>query len=254
MNDSINITDIESELASKAPQQILRYALENHNNIAVSFSGAEDVVLIDMAHKIRSDIKVFSLDTGRLHAETYQFIDRVRNHYNIDIDVIMPENDKVEALVKEKVFLVFIKMITRNAVVSEKISPLRRQLHTLDAWITGQRKDQSPGTRANVPVIQDDKFFAREGDVLTKYNPLSNWTSQQVWDYIRAFEVPYNELHDRGFVSIGCEPCTRPTGPGQHEREGRWWWKKQLKKNVAYTRLIFNLTTKLHLSSSGKCR
>ena len=94
MNDSINITDIESELASKAPQQILRYALENHNNIAVSFSGAEDVVLIDMAHKIRSDIKVFSLDTGRLHAETYQFIDRVRNHYNIDIDVIMPGGEK----------------------------------------------------------------------------------------------------------------------------------------------------------------
>ena len=230
MNDSINITDIESELASKAPQQILRYALENHNNIAVSFSGAEDVVLIDMAHKIRSDIKVFSLDTGRLHAETYQFIDRVRNHYNIDIDVIMPENDKVEALVKEKGLFSFYKDDHKECCGIRKISPLRRQLHTLDAWITGQRKDQNPGTRANVPVIQDDKFFAREGDVLTKYNPLSNWTSQQVWDYIRAFEVPYNELHDRGFVSIGCEPCTRPTGPGQHEREGRWWWEEATKK------------------------
>lgn len=230
MNDSINITDIERELASKAPQQILRHALENHNNIAVSFSGAEDVILIDMAHKIRSDIKVFSLDTGRLHAETYKFIEQVRDHYNIDIDIIMPENDKVEALVKEKGLFSFYKDDHKECCGIRKISPLRRQLQSLDAWITGQRKDQSPGTRANVPVIQDDKFFAREGAVLTKYNPLSNWTSQQVWDYIRAFEVPYNELHDRGYVSIGCEPCTRPTGPGQHEREGRWWWEEATKK------------------------
>lgn len=230
MNDSINITDIESELASKAPQQILRHALENHNNIAISFSGAEDVVLIDMAHKIRSDIKVFSLDTGRLHAETYQFIDRVREHYNIDIDIVMPENTAVEALVKEKGLFSFYKDDHKECCGIRKISPLRRQLHTLDAWITGQRKDQSPGTRANVPVIQDDKFFAKEGATLTKYNPLSDWTSQQVWDYIRAFEVPYNDLHDRGFVSIGCEPCTRPTGPGQHEREGRWWWEEATKK------------------------
>jgi phosphoadenosine phosphosulfate reductase len=230
MNDSINITDIENELALKAPQQILRYALENHNNIAVSFSGAEDVVLIDMAHKIRSDIKVFSLDTGRLHSETYRFIDIIRDHYKIDIDIIMPENDKVEALVKEKGLFSFYKDDHKECCGIRKISPLRRHLLTLDAWITGQRKDQSPGTRANVPVIQDDKFFAREGGVLTKFNPLSNWSSQQVWDYIRAFEVPYNELHDRGFTSIGCEPCTRPTGPGQHEREGRWWWEEATKK------------------------
>jgi phosphoadenosine phosphosulfate reductase len=81
-----------------------------------------------------------------------------------------------------------------------------------------------------VPVIQDDKAFARPNDQLTKYNPLANWSSQQVWDYIRAFEVPYNELHDRGFTSIGCEPCTRSTGPGQHEREGRWWWEEATKK------------------------
>ena len=122
MNDSINITDIESELASKAPQQILRHALENHNNIAISFSGAEDVVLIDMAHKIRSDIKVFSLDTGRLHTETYQFIDRVRDHYNIDIDIVMPENAAVEALVKEKglfnVSVSFNSRFPKNSPVS----------------------------------------------------------------------------------------------------------------------------------------
>ena len=111
-----------------------------------------------------------------------------------------------------------------------KIAPLRKQLLTVDAWITGQRRDQSPGTRAEVPVIQDDKAFARPDDKLTKFNPLANWTSKQVWDYIRDNNVPYNALHDEGFISIGCEPCTRPTGPGQHEREGRWWWEEATKK------------------------
>ena len=123
-----------------------------------------------------------------------------------------------------------MKMITKNAVAFAKSPHCANSLLTVDAWITGQRRDQSPGTRAAVPVIQDDKAFARPDDQLTKYNPLANWTSQQVWDYIRANNVPYNELHDRGFISIGCEPCTRPTGPGQHEREGRWWWEEATKK------------------------
>ena len=230
MHNKINITEIEQELIKKAPQQILRYALENHNNIAVSFSGAEDVVLIDMAYKIRSDIKVFSLDTGRLHPETYAFIEKVRDHYSIDIDIVMPESSAVEKLVKEKGLFSFYKDDHKECCGIRKIAPLRKHLLTLDAWITGQRKDQSPGTRSEVPVIQDDKAFARPDDKLTKYNPLANWSSQQVWDYIRAFEVPFNELHNRGFVSIGCEPCTRPTGPGQHEREGRWWWEDATKK------------------------
>jgi phosphoadenosine phosphosulfate reductase len=230
MHNKINTTEIEQELINKAPQQILRYALENHNNIAVSFSGAEDVVLIDMAYKIRSDIKVFSLDTGRLHPETYAFIEKVRDHYSIDIDIVMPESSAVEKLVKEKGLFSFYKDDHKECCGIRKIAPLRKHLLTLDAWITGQRKDQSPGTRSEVPVIQDDKAFARPNDKLTKYNPLANWSSQQVWDYIRAFEVPFNELHNRGFVSIGCEPCTRPTGPGQHEREGRWWWEDATKK------------------------
>jgi phosphoadenosine phosphosulfate reductase len=230
MHNKINTTEIEQELINKAPQQILRYALENHNNIAVSFSGAEDVVLIDMAYKIRSDIKVFSLDTGRLHPETYAFIEKVRDHYSIDIDIVMPESSAVEKLVKEKGLFSFYKDDHKECCGIRKIAPLRKHLLTLDAWITGQRKDQSPGTRSEVPVIQDDKAFARPDDKLTKYNPLANWSSQQVWDYIRAFEVPFNELHNRGFVSIGCEPCTRPTGPGQHEREGRWWWEDATKK------------------------
>ena len=226
MGSITNIVDIDSELATQTPQEILQYALENHDNIAISFSGAEDVVLIDMASKIRKDIQVFSLDTGRLHAETYRFIEKVRKHYGIQIDVVYPEASRVEQLVREKGLFSFYDGDHKECCGIRKIAPLRKQLLTVDAWITGQRRDQSPGTRAAVPVIQDDKAFARPDDKLTKYNPLANWTSQQVWDYIRANNVPYNELHDKGFISIGCEPCTRPTGPGQHEREGRWWWEE----------------------------
>ena len=227
---SIDALDIEQQLAGQSPQQILRHALQAHDNIGISFSGAEDVVLIDMAHKINPNIKVFSLDTGRLHAETYRYIEQVRKHYNIDIEVVMPESANVEQLVRQKGLFSFYDGDHKECCGVRKIAPLRKQLLTLDAWVTGQRKDQSPNTRAEIPVIQDDKAFARENDTLTKYNPLANWSSTQVWDYIRANEVPYNELHDRGFTSIGCEPCTRPTGPGQHEREGRWWWEEATKK------------------------
>ncbi|MEX2367158.1 MAG: phosphoadenosine phosphosulfate reductase family protein, partial [Pseudohongiellaceae bacterium] len=93
------------------------------------------------------------------------------------------------------------------------------------AWVTGQRRDQNPDTRGELPVIELDPTFATKQRPLIKFNPLANWTSQQVWEYIRIFDVPYNRLHDQGFVSIGCEPCTRPVGPHQHEREGRWWWE-----------------------------
>jgi len=225
-----NIVDLDAQLATQSPQEIIRYALESFDNIAISFSGAEDVVLIDMAAKIGKRFQVFSLDTGRLHAETYQFIETIRKHYSIDIDVVMPEASKVEQLVKAKGLFSFYEDDHKECCGIRKIAPLRKQLLKVDAWITGQRRDQSPGTRADVPVIQDDKAFARPNESLTKFNPLANWTSKQVWDYIRENNVPYNALHDQGFVSIGCEPCTRPTGPGQHEREGRWWWEEATKK------------------------
>lgn len=225
-----NIVDLDAQLATQSSQEIIRYAVESFDNIAISFSGAEDVVLIDMAAKIGKRFQVFSLDTGRLHAETYQFIETVRKHYNIDIDVVMPEASKVEQLVKAKGLFSFYEDDHKECCGIRKIAPLRKQLLTVDAWITGQRRDQSPGTRADVPIIQDDKAFARPNESLTKFNPLANWTSKQVWDYIRENNVPYNALHDQGFVSIGCEPCTRPTGPGQHEREGRWWWEEATKK------------------------
>lgn len=230
MNDTISLVDIEQQLEGQSPFRIMKHALENHERIAISFSGAEDVALIDMASRIRPDVEVFSLDTGRLHPETYQFIEKVRQHYGIKIDILSPDGEAVRQLVREKGLFSFYEDTHKECCSIRKIAPLRKKLLEVDAWITGQRKDQSPGTRSNIPVIQDDKSFAREGERLTKYNPLANWSSDEVWAYIRAYEVPYNPLHDRGFISIGCEPCTRPVGPGQHEREGRWWWEEATKK------------------------
>lgn len=216
--------------AGRDPQDILRLALESFDNVAISFSGAEDVVLIDMATRIRRDVRVFSLDTGRLHAETYRFLEQVRKHYDIPIDVLSPDAAALENLVREKGLFSFYRDGHKECCGVRKVMPLRRKLSTLDAWITGQRRDQSPGTRANVPVVEEDRVFSAPGRTLYKFNPLANWSSGQVWQYIRSNGVPCNELHQRGFISIGCEPCTRPVLPNQHEREGRWWWEEETLK------------------------
>ncbi|MBW4418521.1 MAG: phosphoadenylyl-sulfate reductase [Myxacorys californica WJT36-NPBG1] len=226
----LDIPSLDAELESQSPQKILECALSQFDNIAISFSGAEDVVLIDMAHKIRKDIKVFSLDTGRLHAETYQFIDRVRKHYGIAIDIMTPDAARLEAMVNAKGLFSFYEDGHQECCGIRKVAPLRRKLSTLDAWITGQRKDQSPSTRASVPVVQVDTAFSSDDHNLIKFNPLSSWSSADVWMYIRSYDVPYNPLHERGFISIGCEPCTRAVLPNQHEREGRWWWEEATKK------------------------
>jgi phosphoadenosine phosphosulfate reductase len=222
---------LAAEHADSHPRDILALALREYApDIAISFSGAEDVVLIDMASKIGAAFKVFSLDTGRLHGETYRLIDRVSNHYRVEIDAMFPESDAVEDLVHRKGLFSFYKDGHKECCGIRKVEPLIRALAPVRAWVTGQRQDQSPGTRTAVPVVQLDRTFGTPERPLVKFNPLARWTSRQVWAYIREFEVPYNELHDRGFVSIGCEPCTRPVNPGQHEREGRWWWEEETKK------------------------
>ena len=228
---TIDLVDaLASEYADKSPRDILKLALSQEGEIAISFSGAEDVVLIDMAAKLKKPFRVFSLDTGRLHPETYQFIDAVRKHYKIDIEICFPEVEAVQKLVTEKGFFSFYQDDHKECCGIRKVQPLRKKLATLDGWITGQRKDQSPGTRNEIPVIQHDVGFSGEGKQLIKYNPLANWTSAEVWGYIRMMEIPYNPLHERGFTSIGCEPCTRPVLPNQHEREGRWWWEEATHK------------------------
>jgi phosphoadenosine phosphosulfate reductase len=217
--------------AIDSPQAVLRdaYARFDADRIAISFSGAEDVALIDMACRLSDRIRVFSLDTGRLHAETYEFLETVRAHYDIEIDVLMPDPAEVAELVRAKGLFSFYRDGHQECCAIRKIQPLRRRLATLDAWITGQRRDQSV-TRAEVPHEQDDLAFGSATHSLRKFNPLANWTSADVWNYIRSHQVPYNPLHDRGFLSIGCAPCTRPVGPHEAERAGRWWWEEANQK------------------------
>jgi phosphoadenosine phosphosulfate reductase len=226
-----SLNELAESYAARHPEEILAYAIEEFSpNLAISFSGAEDVVLVDMAAKLGAKPRVFTLDTGRLHSETYQFIEKVREHYGITIEAFFPRPDAVEKLVREKGLFSFYRDGHKECCDIRKVEPLRRALSNLKAWVTGQRRDQSPGTRAQVPVMQVDPTFQNNGHQLVKVNPLANWSSKRVWSYIRENNVPYNSLHDRGFVSIGCEPCTRATLPGQHEREGRWWWEDATKK------------------------
>lgn len=225
----LDVETLAQEYASKSPQQILQLAMDHFDDLWLSFSGADDIVVLDMAWKINPDIRVFTLDTGRLHPETYRFLEQVRKHYGIQIEVLSPDHQALEAYVKEKGLFDFYESGHGECCGIRKIAPLRRKLSGVDAWITGQRKDQSP-TRTHVPVIEVDSAFSTPERELIKFNPLSNYTSEDVWNYIRMLEIPYNSLHERGFVSIGCEPCTRPVLPNQHEREGRWWWEEATQK------------------------
>ncbi|SES10690.1 phosphoadenylyl-sulfate reductase [Halopseudomonas bauzanensis] len=230
---STNLFDVETlaaEYASKSPQDILKLAFEHFDDLWLSFSGADDIVVLDMAWKINPNLKVFTLDTGRLHPETYRFLEEVRKHYGIQLEVLSPDQQALEAYVKEKGLFDFYESGHGECCGIRKIAPLRRKLATVDAWITGQRRDQSPGTRSNVPVVEIDGAFSSVDKQLIKFNPLANYSSEDVWNYIRMLEIPYNSLHERGFVSIGCEPCTRPVLPNQHEREGRWWWEEATQK------------------------
>jgi phosphoadenosine phosphosulfate reductase len=189
-----------------------------------------------MASKLSADFRVFSLDTGRLHAETYRFLEEVRERYKIEIEIMTPDSTALERLVREKGLFSFYRDGHAECCGIRKVAPLKRRLSTLDAWVTGQRRDQSPGTRNTLGVVESDAAFSTPEHPILKFNPLANWSSSDVWHYIRTNDVPYNRLHERGYVSIGCEPCTRAVLPNQHEREGRWWWEEATLKECGLHR------------------
>ncbi|KAI3800278.1 hypothetical protein L1987_28365 [Smallanthus sonchifolius] len=232
VDKAIEVEDIEKlaqDLEKASPLEIMDKALEKYgNDIAIAFSGAEDVALIEYAHLTGRPFRVFSLDTGRLNPETYKFFDTVEKHYGIRIEYMFPDAVEVQALVRTKGLFSFYEDGHQECCRVRKVRPLRRALKGLRAWITGQRKDQSPGTRSEVPVVQVDPVFeGMDGGVgsLVKWNPVANVAGNDIWNFLRTMEVPVNTLHAQGYISIGCEPCTRPVLPGQHEREGRWWWE-----------------------------
>lgn len=221
---------LAQELEGCAPEEIVRRALARYGaRCRIAFSGAEDVAVVDMAARSGHPFSVFCLDTGRLHPETLRFIDRVRTHYRIEIDVTFPEFVAVESLVRAKGLFSFLEDGHGECCGVRKVEPLRRVLASAGAWMTGQRRDQSP-TRTEVPVLQLDRAFRGADGALPKFNPLAAWSLAETWAYLREREAPTNELHERGFVSIGCEPCTRAVRPGEHERAGRWWWEEATKR------------------------
>ncbi len=211
------------QLKNASAQEVLQAALSEHGDkvsLASSF-GAEDVVLIDMLHKIDPKAKVFTLDTGRLNQETYDVMDAIREKYGMTFDVYHPDTEKVEKMSEESGFNLFYDSIEKRKLCCgvRKMDGLKRALSGLDAWITGLRAEQSV-TRVDMRKMERD-----EGNDMMKFNPLMEWTENDVWDYIRDNEVPYNALHDQGFPSIGCEPCTRAVKKIEDFRAGRWWWE-----------------------------
>jgi phosphoadenosine phosphosulfate reductase len=225
MNPAIH-AQVETLAAQAEPlpaQEVIRLAHERFGRrVALSSSfGAEDMVLIDMLMRVNPKARIVTLDTGRLPQETYNVMDATRQKYGAVIEVFFPRAEAVEAMVAEHGLNLFYHSIENRKLCCgvRKTEPLRRALSGLDAWMTGLRRDQSV-TRTAVQKIEWD-----EANALIKINPLADWTLDDVWKYIHEHSVPYNALHDRGYPSIGCAPCTRAIQPGEDQRAGRWWWE-----------------------------
>jgi phosphoadenosine phosphosulfate reductase len=214
---------LNQDFNSSKPEDILEYFLEKHKGkIAFASSvGAEDQVITDMMVKIDPSAKIFTLDTGRVFPETYDLIEKTNARYKINIEICFPEKEQVENMVNEKGINLFYESTEnrRQCCYVRKIVPLKRALQGLVVWISGLRKSQSI-TRSDINLVEWD-----DSNGLIKVNPLLNWEEADVWDYIKKHNVPYNTLHDQGFASIGCQPCTRAVKPNEDIRAGRWWWE-----------------------------
>ena len=222
-------TEAEIDAANKDLQnapaaEVLRWGLQRFPGqlaIASSFS-IEDCVVIDLAHKVDPKVRVFALDTGRLPEETYQTADRVRDKYGIEIEWLFPDRIAVETLLRKKGLYSFMESLDNRHECCgiRKVEPLGRILGTLNAWVTGLRRDQSV-TRSDTPAVELDRGHGG----LAKLNPIIGWEDAELWAYADAQRVPIHPLHKKGYPSIGCGPCTRAVKPGEHPRAGRWWWE-----------------------------
>ncbi len=183
--------------------------------------GVEDMVLTDIIAREQLDIEIFSLDTGRLHAETYALMQAIDERYGIRLKLYYPQHQALEAYTREQGINAFYRSLElrRGCCAIRKVEPLGRALASKRAWITGMRAQQTV-SRAELPLRQWD-----EAHGLEKFNPLAQWNEEQVWAYVREHQVPYNALHDQHYPSIGCAPCTRAISKGEDIRAGRWWWE-----------------------------
>ena len=192
---------------------------------ACSF-GAEDMVLLDLIVRFAPGIKIFTLDTGRLPEETYALMKKVSERYGVKVRGYFPQARAVEEYVQQHGPNAFYESVELRKACCHmrKVEPLKRALEGKKAWVTGMRREQSV-TRSDIPESEFDQDHG-----LHKFNPLYDWTGKEVWAYVRANTVPYNALHDKGYASIGCAPCTRAITPGEDIRSGRWWWEDEQNK------------------------
>jgi phosphoadenosine phosphosulfate reductase len=221
------IDKINSKL--KTPEDALRWAYSTFGDKVAKASsfGAEDSVVTDMIVKINQKARFFTLDTGRLNQETYDVMDRISKRYNIQFEVLFPDTAEVEQMVRTRGINLFYDSVENRKLCCEirKVHPLNKILGTLDAWITGLRRDQTEN-RAKASMVEIDDLH---GGII-KINPIIDWTWDQVLNYIKDNKLPYNKLLDKGYTSIGCEPCTRAIRPGEDVRAGRWWWEDDTHK------------------------
>jgi len=218
------VASANASLDKATPQEVLRWALSTFGaSIALAWSGAEDVAVLDMMHRIDPKAaRAFVLDTGRLNPETYELIDEVQAKYTMRIEILSPDAAAVETMVAQKGINLFYRSLEnrKECCGVRKVEPLNRMLKTLDGWITGLRRTQAV-TRGKLSKVEIDF----QHDKIVKVNPLADWTTAQVFEYLQANRVPTNKLHSMGYPSIGCAPCTRAVKPGEDERAGRWWWE-----------------------------
>ncbi|HEY5800775.1 MAG TPA: phosphoadenylyl-sulfate reductase [Burkholderiaceae bacterium] len=212
---------LETELTDDTLALLRRIAQDYSPAVFASSLAAEDMVLTDLILRHKLPITIFSLDTGRLHGETLAMLDKVREHYGYEIAVFRPQTDAVDTYVAQHGLNAFYDSVEmrRECCRIRKVEPLSRALAGKRAWITGQRRAQA-AIRSSLALQEDDAAHA-----MVKFNPLADWSQDDVWNYLRVHGVPYNALHDQGYPSIGCEPCTRAVAPGEDIRSGRWWWE-----------------------------
>jgi phosphoadenosine phosphosulfate reductase len=210
-----------TRLVADTQATLERIARDFSPAVFASSLAAEDMVLTDMILRAKLPIGIFTLETGRLHQETLSVLDRIKQTYDYEVVLYKPEPAAIDAYVQQNGLNAFYDNIAmrKECCRIRKVEPLTRALSGNKAWVTGQRRAQST-TRAALDVQEHD-----EAHGMVKFNPLADWSEQDVWNYVRSNEVPYNPLHDKGYPSIGCEPCTRAIQPGEDLRAGRWWWE-----------------------------
>jgi len=217
------IHDFNARFNASSPHELMSFFInEFGDKIAFATSlGAEDQVLTEMIAGIDRTTKIFTLDTGRMFPESYELIERTNARFKINIQVYFPERERVEKMVNDKGINLFYESVENRKLCCHirKIEPLKRALQGLDVWISGLRRSQSV-TRTDLNLVEWD-----ESNNLIKLNPLIDWSEEQVWDYIKRKNIPYNPLHNQNFPSIGCQPCTRAVESGEDVRAGRWWWE-----------------------------